>query len=396
MTECQSRAWPYLVTDSHSVDGNAWLDAPSFDKRTHNGLLLPEVSGSLPFQHEPFSTRASRRVKSISAVALLALLLVLLLPIVGLVGTFLGVIRPHSRFGLLRTAIAATWAALLELYGVARLSWGWLVHRSDPDALVAHTHLVQNVWTNLHFRALQAIFSLPIVIEGLSEVRRRPTILLMRHTSMLDTILPPSLIFPRTGARMRYVLKRELLMDPCLDIAGNRIPNVFVRRGDKGAAAEQELANVRELAATMGDNDVVVLFPEGTRASSSKRARAIARLEERADDPRVAHLLERARPLRHLMPIRLGGAVALLQGKPEADVVFVAHTGIEELAGFKSLVAGTLVGTPLRVRFWRTEDRPDPDASDEDVENWLLDRWLDVDQAVDVLRAEPALEDQLP
>ncbi|MCO4773900.1 MAG: 1-acyl-sn-glycerol-3-phosphate acyltransferase [Deltaproteobacteria bacterium] len=349
----------------------------------------------LPFQHEPALTRLRRRAVSIGATAGLAVLLVALLPLVGLTGVIMGILRPRTRFGLLRTALAATWAALLELYGVARLTWGWLRtgFGSDVESLARHTHAVQNRWTTLHLQALQALFTLPMVIDGVSEVRARPTILLMRHTSMLDTILPPSLIVPRTGARMRYVLKRELLVDPCLDIAGNRIPNVFVRRGVKGAAAEEELRNVQQLAETMGDNDVVVLFPEGTRASAGKRARAVARLEERAtSDARSGHLLARAKPLRHLMPIRLGGAVALLRGRPDADVVFVAHTGLEELAGFSALTSGSLVGTTLRVRFSRAESRPAAGSSDVEFEDWLLERWLEVDRAVGSLRAESATE----
>ena len=34
----------------------------------------------------------------------------------------------------------------------------------------------------------------------------------------------------RYHLRLRYVLKRELLWDPCLDIVGQRVPNIFVDR----------------------------------------------------------------------------------------------------------------------------------------------------------------------
>lgn len=341
----------------------------------------------LPFQDEPALTRIRRRFLTIGATSFAALVLLTFLPFVGLFGVALGVLRPQTRFGLLRTALAATWAVCLELYGLTLLAWGWLVHGRDEEQLVAHTADVQARWTDLHLGVLKRLFALSLIVDGLSCVRPRPTIILMRHTSMFDTILPPALLVPRTGVRMRYVLKRELLADPCLDVAGNRLPNLFLDRRARGAAAIAELAAMEELASTMQGNEAVVLFPEGTRASESKRQRAVARLEEHAaSDPRAARLLASARPLRHVLPIRLGGAMALLRGKPDADIVFVAHTGLEELAGFRSLTSGRLVGAGLHLRFWRPGvKRPAPDAPESVIEDWLLERWLEVDQAVEDL-----------
>ena len=44
--------------------------------------------------------------------------------------------------------------------------------------------------------------------------------------------------------------ERELLWDPCLDVVGQRLPNVFVRRGDGDGASE--IAAVRAPAADLG------------------------------------------------------------------------------------------------------------------------------------------------
>lgn len=347
------------------------------------------MHGPLPSQSEPTLVRFRRRLVAVTAVAVLAGLLLTTAPAWLLLSALHGLVRPATRFGVLRTALAMTWAAVHELVGVTLLTWGWLSSGfgARADRLIHHTHGVQAWWCRMHLAVLRRLFALPLEVEGLDAIRGRPTILLMRHTSMLDTVLPPSLLVPAHGVNLRYVLKRELLVDPCLDIAGNRIPNVFVRRGAKGDAAEQELEHVRQLAATMADDDVVVLFPEGTRASARKRERALAKIGERAQagDARAAVLLAKSETLTHLMPLRLGGAVSLLRGRPDADVVLASHTGFEELAGFSALTSGSLVGTTIRVRFRRVEGPP-AEASDEALEDWLLDRWLEVDRDVEELR----------
>ena len=50
--------------------------------------------------------------------------------------------------------------------------------------------------------------------------------------------------------RLRYVLKRELLLDPCLDIVGNRLPNCFVARSGADAQADiDKVADARRATA---------------------------------------------------------------------------------------------------------------------------------------------------
>ncbi|MGB3051137.1 MAG: hypothetical protein WBB42_09060 [Polyangiales bacterium] len=68
-----------------------------------------------------------------------------------------------------------------------------------------------------------------------------PTILLMRYASILDTLLTSVYLQGPTQWRVRYILKQELLFDPCLDIVGNALPNysevdcaIFAHRGLEG------------------------------------------------------------------------------------------------------------------------------------------------------------------
>ena len=66
--------------------------------------------------------------------------------------------------------------------------------------------------------------------RGTRSIAPGPVVLMMRHASLVDTLLPTVLVLRRHRIRLRYVLKRELLWDPALDLAGNVLPNYFLDR----------------------------------------------------------------------------------------------------------------------------------------------------------------------
>jgi hypothetical protein len=70
---------------------------------------------------------------------------------------------------------------------------------------------------------------------------------MLRHASIGDTLLASALVGRPHGIFwLRYVLKRELLWDPCLDVVGNRLPHVFVdRASDRFAARDRACAGAR-------------------------------------------------------------------------------------------------------------------------------------------------------
>ncbi|GAA3104345.1 hypothetical protein GCM10020001_022250 [Nonomuraea salmonea] len=55
-------------------------------------------------------------------------------------------------------------------------------------------------------------------------------------------------------------MKAALQYDPSLDVVVNRLPNAFVPRSTDQSGVTAE---IRRLAATMGDRDALVIFPEG-------------------------------------------------------------------------------------------------------------------------------------
>ena len=86
-----------------------------------------------------------------------------------------------------------------------------------------------------------------------------------------------------------YVFKRELLWDPCLDIAGGHLGCHFARR-DAGES-EQEVRTLRQLAAELRPREGVIIYPEGTRWTPEKQQRVLERIGKSGDE----RLLELAR-----------------------------------------------------------------------------------------------------
>ncbi len=241
--------------------------------------------------------------------------------------------------------------------------------------LLSWTFAIQQTWAGTLLAAARGIFSLQLEVNGEEAVAPGPIVLMVRHASIVDNLLPAVLVSTRHSILLRYVLKRELLSDPCLDVAGNRLPNYFVQRGADDTQAE--LSAIRELATGLGPNDGVLIYPEGTRFTKAKQTRALEKLRER--DP---GLFEQAQQLSHILPPRLSGPLALLDAAGTADVVVLTHQGLEGFAHLRDIWAGGMVDATIRVEFWRIP-RSDIPANREDRISWLYEIWARIDSWID-------------
>ena len=97
--------------------------------------------------------------------------------------------------------------------------------------------------------------------------------------------------------------------------------------------------------------------------------------------------LREADALRHVLPPRRGGVLALLEAAPTADVVILAHTGLEDAARLGDLWRGSLVGGTIEVELWR-EPRAEIPADAAGREAWLQDCWRRVDQWIETRRGD--------
>jgi 1-acyl-sn-glycerol-3-phosphate acyltransferase len=275
----------------------------------------------------------------------------------------------------LRLAAYAWWFLLGELRGIAGLALIWLV---TGGPLGSHSLLRRRLvydlrihWARSHLSGVRVLFRLRFEVEGLDLAGPGPVVILIRHASIIDNTLPDALVGHAHGLGLRFVLKRELQMIPTIDIGGRWVPTNFVRRASADPAAE--VANLRRLAHDLGAGEGILIYPEGTRHTDEKLARAQAVIAER--QPELAPLANR---LRHLLPPRLGGPLALLDEARGADVVFCGHVGLDGFEYIRDVWAGGLVGTTVRVRFWRFSAAEVP-ASERDRTTWLYERWQALD-----------------
>lgn len=317
---------------------------------------------------------AQRRILSIPAVVVLALALTFALPLWLPLTALLDVVRLRLRLPVTRLLLFALGWSWLETVGVTAAGALWLTGRRTDTT--AHYRL-QRWWAANLMRVLQATTGLRFAVHGAEAMTPGPAVVLCRHASLADSLLSAWVVTSCAGQRPRYVLKRELLLDPCLDVVGGRVPNHFVDRDASDSSGE--LVALRELAAGMGERDVAVIFPEGTRATAAKRARALARIAER-DPARAATLA----PLQHLLPPRPAGATALIEGCPSADVVLAWHTGFDGLDTFGGIIRALGRAAPEAhfeaVRIGRTNVPAGPDLAP-----WLDQQWLRADREVDRL-----------
>jgi 1-acyl-sn-glycerol-3-phosphate acyltransferase len=302
-----------------------------------------------------------------------------LLPALLVIGLAIDAVR-RVAFGVPPTATRLAlflWVYLAaEVGGLAALATLWIASLGGRRRawLRDTTWRLQQLWAGALIGGVRVLFGVRFEVEGDDAIAPGPVIVLIRHASIVDTLLPAHLVARPHRIHLRYVLKRELLADPCLDVAGRRLPNYFVRRGTGEA---QEVARVRALAHGLGPDDGILIYPEGTRFTPERRAREVSRIAGR--DP---HLGARAEQLRHLLPPRLGGVEALLEGAPDADLVVIAHHGFDGLRLISDVWRGGLVGLLVRVRMTRVARSTVPEGRAARA-NWLYDQWQDVDDWLD-------------
>ena len=131
-----------------------------------------------------------------------------------------------------------------------------------------------------------------------------PLITLARHAGPADSLAIAWLMARTAGRLPRIVLAEALRWDPAIDTILSRLDSFFVPSGS--GAGEDRVAGVTRMAASMQDDDVFVIFPEGQNWTPGRRAGFIRRLRERGDLARA----RRAEQLHNVLPPKTRGAWA--------------------------------------------------------------------------------------
>ena len=214
-----------------------------------------------------------------------------------------------------------------------------------------------------------------------------PVIVLSRHAGPGDSFLLVHYLINRYGRRPRVVMKASLQLDPGLDVVTNRLPNVFIqhRRAGKRLFVDQ----IRRLARGLGPGDALVLFPEGGNWTPARWQRRIRRLEHagRTD------LAARARRMPNVLGPRAGGALAAIAACPGADVIFVAHAGLDRLVSVADVWRSLPMDQIVRATWWRVPAGEVPGPGDREAQlTWLYDWWQRIDAWISQTRPGEAID----
>ena len=124
-----------------------------------------------------------------------------------------------------------------------------------------------------------------------------------------------------------------------------------------------------------------MIFPEGGNFTPERRDRAIERLRSLGLDA----MADRAEEMVNVLAPRPGGLLAALDAAPDADVLLVAHTGLDHLLTVADLWRELPMDKQLVMRWWRVP-RAEIPASREARIDWLYSRWEEIDRWISANR----------
>lgn len=239
-----------------------------------------------------------------------------------------------------------------------------------------HYDLVQGM-LGLIFIEAKRVLRLEIVPQGPAPDAHpgRPILVCCRHAGPGDSFTLIHTLMAWYAREPRVVLKDTLAWDPMIDVVLRRIPARFI--SPDPAAGEDLEAQIADLAAGLDGDDALVIFPEGGNFTPERRDRAIARLRRLG----LHRMAERAESMGQVLAPRPGGVLAALDAAPEADVVMVAHTGLDHLLTVADVWRELPMDKQLVMRWWQVPRAEIPHGRDERIE-WLYDWWQSIDDWV--------------
>jgi 1-acyl-sn-glycerol-3-phosphate acyltransferase len=357
--------------------------------------------------------RIIRRLILAPLVFVITVAAIVLSPLLFLLALVTAPSRPRRRRTLRLIWFGLAWL-VMETMALAACLGLWLASgfggRLRSDAWQErHYGLVRWFLATL-FRIATRVFGLRVEIEEppatpeeLAARLTRPVIVLSRHAGPGDSFLLVHHLLSLYRRRPRIVMKAALQFDPSLDVVINRLPHAFVKparravakvvAAAKPAAASAEAANseatppaepatpspvideIRRLSAGLGPTGALVIFPEGGNFTPLRWRRGIRRLEE----SRRFVEARRAERMKNLLPPRTGGAFAAIDSASTADVIFVAHTGLDDLITVGDVWRSLPMEQVIKARWWRVPAADVP-RDRESLGPWLYDWWETIDR----------------
>jgi 1-acyl-sn-glycerol-3-phosphate acyltransferase len=313
-----------------------------------------------------------RRVVLAPGMVLLTVAVLVSLPVLLLVAALASPVLP-GRWRALRVGWMVVLHLLLETAVLITLFVLWVASGfgaaiRSPRFERAHYDVVQ-AYLRVMFAEAQRVLHVEVSVEGPGppSLDGRPLLVFSRHAGPADSFMLVHALVSSRDREPRVVLKDTLQWDPAIDVLLNRLPNRFIRPGGGSGP-------VRELASGLDADDALVLFPEGGNFTARRRARSIVRLRRQG---RVAEA-DRAEQLRHVLPPRPAGVMAALAQAPGADVVWVAHSGLDHLVSVADVWRALPMDSVVRMRWWLVPSAEVPHGEPAQIA-WLDDWWTRID-----------------
>lgn len=315
-----------------------------------------------------------RRLISIGSVLGLLVLVTAFLPVLLAVGVVADLLTGPRKMRFTRLGLFTSALLTIEAVGIfqnfrlrALSGFGF---RKGPAMRRRYADL-QFWYTSSLLQAAERFLGMSIQIEGLEHAEVGNVVLVGRHCSLPDALLP-SAVFGRFDHELKYVLAGGLQWVPNIDLAGGGLDNTFVNRSADARGAD--LDPITAMGSRVSTDSVSVIFPEGTFFTPERRERALARISERRPDE-----FDRANKLQFLLPPQHGGFCALLDGASTADVVLMGHVGFDQLATVDDIVSSVPPERPMKIRLWRFPRDTVPTETKARVD-WLYEQWAALDE----------------
>jgi 1-acyl-sn-glycerol-3-phosphate acyltransferase len=260
--------------------------------------------------------------------------------------------------------------------------FGWKVR--GPAFQLAHYRLC-GMALRVLYRQAAWVLRLTVDIEGTDPDQvplGRPVLVFCRHAGPGDSFLLAHALINWYHREPRIVLKDSLQWDPAIDVLLNRLPSRFIAPG----TGERSQTEVGILATGLDENDAFVIFPEGANFTPRRWKAAIERLRRMG----MFTMARRAQRMHNVLPPRPGGVLVALDAAPGADVVLVAHTGVDHLLTVADVWRELPMDKTITMQWWLEPAAAVPDGEEARIE-WLYAWWQRIDLWIAENRVVPAV-----
>jgi len=335
----------------------------------------------------PLPPRIVRRLVLAPLALLLSLVLLSLSPVFILVALVVDLSVSRGRWQTTRLTAFCVAYLVYEVLGFFALFGLWVASgfglRIRSERMRETHYGFMRWWLRGLNGAARKLFRLKIWIEDRPEPSPGPILVFSRHAGPGNSLMLIGTLMIGYRRNPRIVMLAKLQWEPLFDVMLNRLPNRFIQHDPKNR--QRYLDAISDLAGGLGDRDAFVLFPEGHDFTPRLRLRAIDHLRRKGFHRHA----DRAEGMSKVLPPKHGGVMAAIARAPGADIVFVAHTVLEDVGSFKDLWRRIPLERPILSRYWRISHSEVPVDRDQTID-WLFDWWARIDRWIEERRSLPA------